>query len=152
MQLDFYNYQNSYWDKYESIFSELMNFTFSYLKIKHNFLVEVDLISSKRIRTINKESRCIDKPTDVISFALLDGVDIKTIDKNVPCLLGEIFISTNRVTSQAKKYNHSEQREICFLFIHGLLHLLGYDHMTKEDEKVMFDLQKRILKEFEING
>lgn len=152
MQLDFNNYQNKYWNKYENKFNDLMEFTFKFLKIKHNFLIEVDIVSSKRIRTINKEYRNIDRPTDVISFALLDGVDINNIDKKIPTLLGEIFISTNRVISQAKKYCHSEEREICFLFVHGLLHLLGYDHMTKEDEEVMFNLQKKILKEFEING
>lgn len=150
MQLEFVNYQDKYWDKYETLFNEIADFVFTKFKIEHEFIIEVDIVSSTKIHKINKEYRKIDRPTDVISFALLDGVDINSINKNIPTLLGEIFISTNRVISQAKKYKHSEKREMCFLFVHGLLHLLGYDHMNKEDEKIMFSLQNKILEEFNI--
>ena len=65
----------------------------------------------------------------------------------MPRELGDIFISVDHAKSQAEEYGHSLRREMCFLFTHGLLHLLGYDHMKEEDEKVMFTLQKEILKE-----
>ena len=61
--------------------------------------------------------------------------------------LGDIYISVEKASEQAQEYGHSIKRELCFLFVHGLLHLLGYDHMNKEDEEVMFDLQEKILKE-----
>ena len=61
--------------------------------------------------------------------------------------LGDIYISVEKAVEQAKEYGHSVNRELSFLFVHGLLHLLGYDHMNEEDEKVMFDLQEKILKE-----
>ena len=81
--------------------------------------------------------------SDVISFALLDSGDNKEYDGYIE--LGDIFINRNRVLSQAKEYGHSTKREFVFLFIHGLLHLLGYDHMKPKDEKIMFALQKKII-------
>ena len=86
----------------------------------------------------------MDKPTDVISFAFLDNNEIKNE------LIGEIFISYDKIHEQAKEYNHSIKREYLFLFLHGLLHLLGYDHISKEDEKIMFDIQDSILNELKI--
>ena len=79
--------------------------------------------------------------TDVISFAEID-YDGEFGDDSY---LGDIFINVDRVKSQARKYGHSEKREFCFLFVHGMLHLNGYDHMTKEEEKEMFDLQDKII-------
>ncbi len=95
------------------------------------------------IRRINRDYRNIDKATDVISFALLDGGEEYRYDGNVE--LGDIFINRKRVLSQAQDYGHSVKREFVFLFVHGLLHLFGYDHMDQEEEKVMFDLQKKIV-------
>ena len=127
----------------ESIF-DIINFALKYLKL-NNVIFNVILVDSETIRNINKEYRNKDSVTDVISFALEDDkVFIKT-DYRV---LGDIYICIERARSQALEYGHSFKREICFLVIHGLLHLLGYDHMTKEDEKVMFELQERILDEY----
>ena len=95
------------------------------------------------IRRINRDYRNIDKATDVISFAMLDGGEEYRYDENVE--LGDIFINRKRVLSQAEDYGHSVKREFVFLFVHGLLHLFGYDHMDPEEEKVMFDLQKKIV-------
>ena len=63
----------------------------------------------------------------------------------MPVILGDIYISLDKASEQAKEYGHSMKRELCFLFVHGLLHLLGYDHMKKEDEEIMFPLQDKIL-------
>ncbi|MGN1406326.1 MAG: rRNA maturation RNase YbeY [Erysipelotrichaceae bacterium] len=99
------------------------------------------IVGRKKIHNINRQYRNIDRETDVISFAEID-YDGEFGDNSY---LGDIFINVDRVKSQAKKYGHSEKREFCFLFVHGMLHLSGYDHMTKEEEKEMFDLQDKII-------
>ena len=104
----------------------------------------VIIVDNEFIHKMNKEYRGIDRPTDVISFALEDEHDIDYDDFR---LLGDIYISIDKAKEQAKEYGHSLKREICFLSVHGLLHLLGYDHMKKEDEKVMFARQEMILNE-----
>ncbi len=104
-------------------------------------------IDDNRIHEINKEYRGIDRPTDVISFALEDNMDVKYEDFR---LLGDIYISVDRCYSQALEYGHSRQREISFLSTHGILHLLGYDHMNPEDEKKMFSLQEELLDKYGI--
>ena len=105
------------------------------------------IIDNKRIKEINKEYRNIDKETDVISFALEDAKDFIYSDFR---LLGDIYISLDKVKEQSKLYNHSFLRELSFLSVHGLLHLLGYDHMEKEDEEIMFKRQDEILDSFGI--
>ena len=91
---------------------------------------------------LNKEYRNVDRETDVISFALEDNMDVVYDDFR---LLGDIYISYEKALEQAKIYNHSVKREVFFLATHGILHLLGYDHMEEDDEKVMFDLQNKLL-------
>lgn len=109
-----------------------------------NVLFNVIIVDNDSIHKINKEYRGIDRPTDVITFALEDNKQINMPEVRV---LGDIYISYDKVISQAKEYNHSIKREICFLAVHGFLHLLGYDHMEKEEEKVMFARQELILNE-----
>ena len=101
------------------------------------------LTDNKNIHDINKKYRNIDKETDVISFALEDEKDEQFSSKKR--VLGDIYISIDKAKSQAKEYGHSLKREISFLAVHGLLHLLGYDHMNKKDEKVMFSKQELVL-------
>ena len=105
------------------------------------------IIDNERIREINREYRKIDRETDVISFALEDNMDISYDDFR---LLGDIYISIDRCYEQAMEYGHSREREICFLATHGILHLLGYDHMESEDEKEMFSLQNKLLDGYDI--
>ncbi len=105
-------------------------------------IVSITIVDNERIHEINREYRGIDRPTDVISFAFMDE-DINP--ENGLTNLGEIYISIEKARVQAKEYGHSFERELCFLLVHGLLHLLGYDHMEKEEEKVMFSLQDEIL-------
>ena len=104
------------------------------------------IVDNKRIKEINKEYRKIDKETDVISFALEDYMDIELPHR----LLGDIYISIDKAKGQALEYGHTLLRELGFLSIHGLLHLLGYDHMNENDEKIMFERQELILNEFGI--
>lgn len=123
---------------------EIKNLLDYALKYKDLENVEFNIIfvDGETIRNINKEYRNIDRETDVISFALEDNEDIKF---EFGRLLGDIYISIPRMKQQAKEYGHSEKRELSFLIIHGLLHLLGYDHMTKEEEEIMFKEQELIL-------
>ena len=107
-------------------------------------IFSIIFVSEEEIQTINKTYRQIDKVTDVISFAFEDNKDDSMLENRV---LGDIYICIPRMISQAKEYGHSETRELSFLVVHGLLHLLGYDHMNKEDEEKMFGLQKEILDE-----
>ncbi len=109
------------------------------IKTKH--VVSFIIVDNDTIHDINKKYRNIDSPTDVISFAGIDGDE----NRSLPFELGDIFINKDRVVSQAKDYGHSEIREFAFLVTHGLLHLLGYDHIEEADEKVMFALQDKIL-------
>ena len=106
----------------------------------------VIFVDSKKIHEINKEYRGIDRETDVISFALEDNKEIE-LDHRI---LGDIYISLDKAEEQAEEYGHSYLREIAFLMIHGLLHLLGYDHMNKKDEEIMFKKQEEILDSFGI--
>ena len=105
------------------------------------------IIDNERIHEINREYRGVDRETDVISFALEDNKDVHYTDFR---LLGDIYISIDKAISQAKEYGHSLLREICFLATHGILHLLGYDHMKPEDEKKMFELQNELLDGYNI--
>lgn len=110
-------------------------------------IFNIIFVSNEEIHKINKEYRNTDRVTDVISFALEDNPDIVYKDFR---LLGDIYIAIDIAYDQAIEYNHSREREVCFLATHGLLHLLGYDHMTEEDEKEMFSLQEELLDAFEI--
>ncbi len=149
MELIFENESDKNLDKYEDIYKDLALFTLNYLKRNENVSIEVNFVSLDTIHEINREYRSIDRPTDVISFAFLDDVEgeIKINSEDVMILLGEIIISNEQAEKQAKEYGHSLHRELCFLFVHGLLHLLGYDHQTEEQEKEMFALQDKILQE-----
>ncbi len=113
-----------------------------------NSLLNIVFIDDTEMQRLNKLYRGIDRTTDVLSFAFNDN---KTIESEVN-VLGDIYISIPKMQEQAKEYGHSEKRELSFLVVHGILHLLGYDHMQKEDEKVMFGLQDKILNELNIKN
>lgn len=113
-----------------------------------NILFNVIIIDNSKIREINREYRNIDRETDVISFALEDD---KTFNLQEIRVLGDIYISIDKARSQALEYGHSFKRELSFLAIHGFLHLLGYDHMEKEEEEIMFKKQEEVLSRYEIN-
>ena len=126
---------------------EYMKFVVEKLTIE-NGIFNIIFVSNEKIHEINKEFRHVDRVTDVISFALEDNPDIVYDDFR---LLGDIYIAIDVAYDQAIEYNHSREREVCFLATHGLLHLLGYDHMTEEEEKEMFGKQEELLKEYGIN-
>ena len=145
MELDFTSINEDF-NNYEEIYSYLIVKAFKVLNLSFDPVVSVSFIDNEEIHKINKEYRKIDRPTDVISFAFLDNEDrAKEYASGMPVILGDIYISLDKADEQAKEYGHSMKRELCFLFVHGLLHLLGYDHMSKEDEEIMFPLQDKIL-------
>ena len=123
-----------------------INFITNKLNIK-NAIFNIIFVDNEEIKRINHEYRNIDRVTDVISFALEDNNKLKEPAIRV---LGDIYIATDVAYKQAKLYNHSNIREICFLATHGLLHLLGYDHMTEEEEKIMLEKQKELLESYDI--
>ena len=112
-----------------------------------NGVVNIIIVDNEKIRTINLEYRNIDRETDVISFALEDD---DTFIKLPIRILGDIYISIDKARTQAIEYGHSLKRELAFLTVHGILHLLGYDHMIKSDEEVMFQKQEQILNDLDI--
>ena len=112
--------------------------------VKGKHILSVIIVSDEKIHEINKEFRGIDRSTDVISFATIDG------ETSLPLEMGDIFISIDHVNAQAIEYGHSVLREFSFLVTHGIFHLLGYDHQTKEDEEVMFRKQDEVLNKLKI--
>ena len=120
---------------------EIMVHALEHEKVK-NSCFNIIIVNEDKIREINKTYRKKDSVTDVISFALMDTTEHVKLEKDV---LGDIYICLEQAKKQAKEYDHSLIRELCFLSVHGLLHLLGYDHMNEEDEKIMFEKQELIL-------
>lgn len=125
---------------------KFITFALNYLKLE-NVVFNVIIVDNEEIHKINKAYRGIDRPTDVISFALEDDNTFVKTDKRI---LGDIYISIDKAREQAVEYGHILLRELCFLTIHGILHLLGYDHMEKVEEEIMFGLQERVLSEYGI--
>lgn len=145
MELDFVNQGPAFYDAYEEIYRKLYDRVFSHLGLKDNYFTDVTIVNNEEIHKINREYRHVDRPTDVISFAFMDDKNEIVPKDGSPISLGEIIISYEKAESQAKEYGHSLLREMSFLFVHGMLHLLGYDHMEKDDETLMFRLQDEIL-------
>ncbi len=129
---------------------ELLNFAAEKENVESDSELSVTFVSNERIQEINREYREKDYPTDVISFALeeMGEGEIAVSGMDLPRILGDIIISVKKAREQASEYGHSFDREMGFLAVHGLLHLLGYDHMNEEEEKIMFDRQREILDEF----
>lgn len=146
MELDFNSFAEPY-NGYESIYKGLLEKTLKHLNLNFDPYISVTIVDNSYIQDINREYRHLDIPTDVISFAFMDGVENKDqiFHSGQMVVLGEIYISYEKAIEQAESYGHSLEREFKFLFVHGLLHLLGYDHMNKEDEEIMFSLQEEIL-------
>ncbi len=110
-------------------------------------IFDIILVDENEIHQLNLKYRGVDRKTDVITFALEDG---DTLANPGVRMLGDIYISVPVAYEQAEAYGHSRIREICFLATHGILHLLGYDHIEESDEKIMFARQEELLNAYEI--
>lgn len=136
MEINFINNTNNDTKEYEDLINDILK--------DFDKIMNIIFVDDEEIQSINRDYRGIDRVTDVISFALKDDLDV--IDElNLDDELGDIFICIPQAIRQASEYNHSINREVGFLAVHGYLHLNGYDHMTEEDEKVMFAKQDEIL-------
>ena len=144
MELTVYNRTNQDMEFLEPYYEKIMEAAERRLHLKKGHTVSVTFVRSRTIHVINRDYRGIDRPTDVITFAAGDERSgFETPEEMLD--LGDIFINIDYARRQAKQYGHSYLRELCFLFTHGLLHCLGYDHMTPEEETEMFRLQDAIL-------
>lgn len=146
VQINYQNQTNYKMDEYLPIFNKIAKYTLKQFNIKGKVEVSLTLLSKNKIKEINKTYRHIDKVTDVISFENDEGFE--KYDGFIT--LGDLFICVSKAKSQAKTYGHSMYREVCFLFVHGLLHLLKMDHMNEEDAKKMFKMQDDIMNHFKI--
>lgn len=142
---------------YEEIIREIVEAALDYEDCPYEAEVSVVLTDDEEIQKINKEFRQIDSATDVLSFPMGDFETPSDFERLEECsedyfnpetgelLLGDIVISVDKVIEQARKYGHSEKRELAFLVAHSMLHLCGYDHMEEEERKVMEQKQEEIL-------
>ena len=144
--IDFSDHTDLVKDEWYEQIDSLLTFAKKQENIESDAELSVTFVDKDEIQNINKVYRDKDKVTDVISFALEeDEPDIDMNDLEIPRVLGDIIICTDVAQEQAESYGHSFERELGFLALHGFLHLLGYDHMTDEDEKEMFGRQDAIL-------
>lgn len=133
-------------------FDRIASSAFSVLSLSGNAYVEVDFVSKDEIRMVNNSTRGVDKVTDVLSFPALESIR-PFVKENYPyecnekgeITLGNIVICLDVAKEQANEYGHSLQRETCYLFTHGLMHLLGYDHIEESDKALMRDAEERVL-------
>ena len=132
------------------LLEKLLDYAREKEEIENDAELSITIVDNETIQEINKQYRDKDQPTDVISFALEahGEEEIEIRGDNLPRHLGDIIISIEKVNEQANEYGHSFNRELGFLAVHGFLHLLGYDHMTTEEEKEMMERQDHLLDDF----
>jgi probable rRNA maturation factor len=126
----------------ETLYLNLFKKTLKTLSLSNGYLVDVSMISSKAMKRYNNQFRQKDYATDVLSFPFNEDPTVKQTE---PIHLGQILINYQKAYAQAKSYQHEPLREFSFLFVHGLLHLLGYHHDTPKEEALMVSLQDQIL-------
>ncbi|BDG46474.1 MULTISPECIES: rRNA maturation RNase YbeY [Parageobacillus] len=150
LNIDFIDETNEVTKEQMDIIKRLLNYAAEIEHVPNGAEVGISFVDNERIRIINRDYRGKDQPTDVISFALEEKGEgeVEIVGADVPPLLGDIIISIPKAKEQAKEYGHSFMRELGFLAVHGFLHLLGYDHKTEEEEKIMFSKQKDILERY----
>lgn len=143
-------------EEHVQLVKDVLEYAGRYIKLKENTEMSVTFVNNDRIQEINREYRGVDRATDVISFAIEDHAEddefpilmAPELADEIPENIGDIFVSVDKVGEQAEYLEHSYERELGFLVVHGFLHLNGYDHMKPEDEKVMFKLQRDILDDY----
>lgn len=122
--------------------------------IKHDLDIYITLTNNEEIHKINKEYRDVDRPTDVLSFPMFERDEISKLREekldDVEEILGDIIISIPKVKEQAEEYGHSYERELAYLTTHGMLHLLGYDHMIDEEKTIMREHEEKVLEKLNI--
>ncbi|SOC20866.1 probable rRNA maturation factor [Ureibacillus xyleni] len=150
LNIDFLDETSQVQKEHIELVEKLLQHAATVLNIEDGSEVSITFVTNEAIHEINREYRQKDQPTDVISFALeeLGEGEIEIVGEDLPRILGDIIISIDRTREQAQEYGHTFERELGFLAVHGFLHLLGYDHMTPDDEKTMFGKQDEILSSY----
>ncbi|MFD2759454.1 rRNA maturation RNase YbeY [Lentibacillus juripiscarius] len=150
MHIDFHDETKSVQADNIDMLQRLLMFAAEKEVIANEAELSVIFVNDREIQEINRNYRQQDRPTDVISFAMQESTDdeVAIIGEDLPLVLGDIVISVDKAIEQAEEYGHSLERELGFLTVHGFLHLLGYDHMNKDEEAAMFQKQELILGEF----
>ena len=142
-------------NKYEETIKKVLEQCFKEEKIENSKLsITITLTNPDNIQKINKEYRNIDKPTDVLSFPMFEKQELEEKIKNEDFehedILGDIIISIQKVQEQAKEYEHSFERELSYMVVHGFYHLMGYDHIKEKDKKQMRPKEEKILNDLKI--
>jgi len=141
----------------EAFVVQVVEEVIAYEQCEEEFEVSISFVNNQEMRSLNKEYRNIGKETDVLSFPLVEFIEeeLNTEDEDAEYIeeeiaLGDIVISMEKAAEQSEEYGHSFKRELAFLLVHGMLHLLGYDHDEEASEGEIFDKQEEILKNMEI--
>ena len=138
---------------FEQLLTDILKFALAREQVPQDAEVSVVLVDDAYIRELNRQYRAKDTHTDVLSFAMRESVPEEEAiegDPGAEQLLGDIVISVERAREQAEEYGHSFERELGYLAVHGVLHLLGYDHEKEEDRKIMRQKEEEILKAFDL--
>lgn len=141
----------------EALVVQVVNKVLAYEECEEEYEVSISFVDNEEMRSLNNEYRGIDKATDVLSFPMVEFIEDELYeeDENAEYIeeeiaLGDIVVSMEKALEQSEEYGHSFNRELAFLLVHGMLHLLGYDHEDGASEGEMFDKQEEILKEMNL--
>lgn len=138
-------------NEYINILNKVLKKCFTEEKLeKKNLYINIVLTNPKNIKKINKEYRNIDKETDVLSFPMFEKGELEKRKNANQDILGDIVISIDRVKEQSKEYEHSFERELSYMAVHGFYHLMGYDHMEENDKILMRQKEENILEKLKI--
>lgn len=138
-------------EELEATLKKAMDIVAEKENLRDNAEVDITLVNVDEIHELNKQYRGIDRPTDVLSFALDEGDEEPEVeDEEVEHLLGDVIICAQKAVEQGEEFGHGLTREMTYLAVHGMLHLLGYDHMEEEDKKVMRAREEDILRELDL--
>jgi len=138
-------------EEYTQIIKKVFQACFKEEKLlDKNLYINVVLTNPENIRKLNKEHRDIDKETDVLSFPMFEKEELEKIELNHLEVLGDIVISIDRVRKQAQEYNHSFERELAYMLVHGFYHLMGYDHIEEREKTQMREKEENILNKLNI--
>jgi len=151
-QLTDINYEQIEKNKeYEELIQETVEKCFKEEKLdKTDLYLSITLSNEEHIQKINKQTRNIDKSTDVLSFPMFEKEEIQKEKTGIPDVLGDIIICIPIIEKQAKEYEHSIERELAYMVVHGFYHLMGYDHIEEQDKKEMRKKEENILSKLEI--
>jgi len=150
-------------DEIDNAVKDIVDYTLREEKVNVDYEISIIFVDNSEIRTLNKEFRNIDRETDVLSFPMLDypkdrvykevyddcSFDVSYLDEG-KLVLGDMALSLEKAKEQSEEYGHSFLREVCYLTVHSILHLLGYDHMEEQEKSIMRNREEEILTAFNI--